>query len=237
MLGQRIVIGIGVLGLTILPGCYGSTEPATDIGVDAATLNANGSTEDSPTTSWFEYWRTSQPGSVDRTEPRHLPAHVRGPFRIRVGGSEDLRASSLAPDTEYSFRFCGETEGVSAVCAQTRTFRTLQGDLVRAVLHAADVDAWLRAVSGPNGESADGHLDVALRPSPEERVVCLSVTGDEAVVGLRSPGGDKRTLGLLAGSNPVTQDFARDPASCASVRPGDLPATQLSAETQIHDGS
>jgi hypothetical protein len=35
----------------------------------------------------------------------------------------------------------------------------------------------------------------------------------------------------------VTQDFALDPATCGAVRPSDLPATQLVAETSIHDGS
>jgi hypothetical protein len=236
LVGQRIVIGIGMLGLAFLSGCYGSTEPATNIGVDAATLNAYGTTEDSPTTSWFEYWRTSQPGSVHRTEPLRLPKQVRGPLSVRVGASEDLRVDSLAPNAEYSFRLCGAPEGGSGVCAQTRTFRTLEGDVVSAVLHAEDVDAWLRATSGPNGESAHGYFDVAPLPSPEERVVCLSVHGDEAVVGLRSPGG-QRTIGLRGGSNPVTQAFARDPATCAAVRPSDLPATQIVAETSIHDGS
>jgi hypothetical protein len=236
LLGERIVIGIGVLGLAILPGCYGSTEPATNIGVDAATLNANGNTQDSPTTSWFEYWLTSQPGSVHETEPVSLPKEVHGPLSVRVGGSEDLRVESLAPNAEYSFRLCGAPEGGSSVCAQTRTFRTLEGDLVRAVLRAQDVDALLRATSGPNGESASGHFDVAPRPSPEERVVCLSVHGDEAVVGLTSRS-VQRTIGLLGGSNPVTQSFTRDPATCAAVRPSDLPATQIVADTFIHDGS
>jgi hypothetical protein len=224
---------MGVLVAAIVSGCYGSTEPATDIGFDAATLHAYGNTEGSPTTSWFEYWRTSEPG-VLTTARQGWPAHVRGPLSARL--SEPYRG--LDPITQYSFRLCGETEGRAPVCAQTRTFRTLDGDLVTGYVRSGGVDASLRAVSGPNGEAPHGYFALPPpSPGPPEQVVCLSVHGDEAVVGFRGADTGRRILGLRAGTNPATMDVTRDPASCAGLRPSDLPARDIVANTQIHDGS
>jgi hypothetical protein len=224
------MIGLGMVGALLLSGCYGSTEPATDIGIDSATLRAYGDTEDSPTTSWFQYWRTSEPGNIRTTASHDLPARLRGPLSQPVSG--------LDPITQYSFRLCGSTEDRAPVCAQTRTFRTLDGDVVTANLRSGGVDASLRAVSGPQGEAPRGYFAVAPpSPDPSEKVVCLSVHGDEAVVGFSSSGGGRRTVGLRAGINPATMDFTRDPATCAGLRPSDLPARDILANTQIHDGS
>jgi hypothetical protein len=236
LLGQRAIIGMGMAGVLVLSGCYGSTEPATDIGIDAATLRAYGDTEGSPTTSWFQYWRTSAPGNVRTTTSHDWPAHVRGPLSARLSYAND----GLDPITQYSFRLCGSTEGRAPVCAQTRTFRTLDGDVVTANLRAAGGgEASLRAVSGPNGEAPRGYFAFPPPdPSPVEEVVCLSVHGDEAVVGVRaSGGGSGRTLGLRAGVQAATMDVTRNPASCAGLRPSDLPARDILANTQIHDGS
>jgi hypothetical protein len=230
LLGQRTIVGMGMAGILVLSGCYGSTEPATDIGIDAATLRAYGDTEGSPTTSWFEYWRTSEPGNIRTTASHDWPPHVRGPLSQSVSG--------LDPITQYSFRLCGYTEGRAPACAQTRTFRTLDGDVVTAALRSGGVDAYVRAVSGPNGEAPRGYFAVAPpSPSPTETVVCLAVHGDEAVVGFSSSGGGRRTLGLLAGTNPATMDVTRNPANCTGLRPSDLPASDIIANTQIHDGS
>jgi hypothetical protein len=224
------MIGLGVVGALMLSGCYGSTEPATDIGIDSATLHAYGDTEGSPTTSWFQYWRASEPGSVRTTGSHDWPAHVRGPVSQPVSG--------LDPITQYSFRLCGSTGEGAAVCAQTRTFRTLDGDVVTANLRSGGVDASLRAVSGPQGEAPRGYFAVAPpSPDPSEQAVCLYVHGNEAVVGFSASGGGRRMLGLRAGTNPATMDVTRDPTSCAGLRPSDLPARDILANTQIHDGS
>jgi hypothetical protein len=238
LLGQRAIIGTGVLLLSaaIISGCYGSTEPATNIDVDSATLNAYGDTEGSPTTSWFQYWRTSQPGNVRATGSHDLPAHVRGPLSAQLSYPHD----ALDPITQYSFRLCGSTEGRAPVCAQTRTFRTLDGDVVTAdVLGGGGVPARVRAVSGPNGEAPRGFFIVDGNEDPPhpEDAVCVSVHGNEAVVGFRDSGGARRTLGLVAGPNPATMDVTRDPANCAGLRPSDLPPRDITATTQIHDGS
>jgi hypothetical protein len=227
----RVASGLSAtIAVAVLAGCYGSTEPATDIGIDRATLRAFGDTERSPTISWFQYWPGTSPSDGVRTTPsRDWPAGVRGPLSESVTG--------LAPNTLYSFRLCGTTEGRPAVCAQTRTFRTLDGDVVKAYFRASGGgEAELYAVSGAHGEAPRGFLAFAPpSPSPVEDVVCLAVRGDEAVIGTRVDGPGGRLVGLRAGINPVTLDSSSDPTTCAAVRVGDLPPSSVEANTQIHD--
>jgi hypothetical protein len=234
----RALAGTAIAGLAFLSGCYGSTEPATNVGVISATFNGAGNTESSPTTAWFEYGRTPSEGFT-RTKTVSLPSGVRGPLKITVGGLQDVREARLLPNTEYRYRLCGAPEGGEAVCAQTRTFRTQEGDVVDAQLHAGAALAFLLGVSGPNGESPNGLFDVAPLGSTDERVVCVSVHGDEAVIGSRAPSGSsQRTVGLLAGvDHLVTQDMDRDPSKCAQVRRSDMPFSTITADTSIHDGS
>ena len=47
-----------------LAGCYGSTEPATQIDFDQATLNAHGTANAGDAHVYFQYWQTSNPQSV-----------------------------------------------------------------------------------------------------------------------------------------------------------------------------
>ncbi len=46
-----------------LAGCYGSTEPATQIDFDQATLNAHGTANAGDAHVYFEYWQTAHPQS------------------------------------------------------------------------------------------------------------------------------------------------------------------------------
>jgi hypothetical protein len=224
---------LALLAAALLVGCYGSTEPATDIGVDTAKLHAWGDTERSATTSWFQFSPSNIAG-VGTTPERNWPAGVRGPLTESVTG--------LTPATVYSYRLCGITTGRSVVCAQTRTFRTLDGDYVKANLLPPGGGDYSRlfAVSGPHGEAPHGFLAFPpeVDPPESEDVVCVSVHGDEAVIGTRSAGSSNvRLIGLRAGINPVTMDTSRDPSACASLRPSDLPASNSQGNAQIHDGS
>jgi hypothetical protein len=232
MAGRRVVL-LALLAAALLAGCYGSTEPATDIGFASAKLHAWGDTERSATTSWFEFSPSNVTG-VGATRQRSWPAGVRGPLTESLTG--------LTPATVYSYRLCGSTGLGSPVCAQTRTFRTLDGDFVKAYLvpPGGGSASRLYAVSGPQGEAPDGFLAFPpeLDPPESEDVVCVSVHGDEAVVGTRSKGSaNVRLIGLRAGINPVTMDVSRDPSACASLRPSDLPASGWQENAQIHDGS
>ncbi len=56
--GSTFVLALCVL---VLGGCYGSTEPATNIGEDSATLRAQGTANNGPATSYFEYWAAEEP--------------------------------------------------------------------------------------------------------------------------------------------------------------------------------
>jgi hypothetical protein len=51
-----------VAGLA-LTGCYGSTEPATEVTADTARLNARGTANNGPATSFFEIWPTNAPSA------------------------------------------------------------------------------------------------------------------------------------------------------------------------------
>lgn len=214
-----------------MSGCYGSTEPATNIGLDHATLNAVGNTQDAKTFAYFQYWTGPQSSGVSTTTPRDLPASVHGPFKDQATG--------LSPDTEYSFRLCGGSGGEFA-CAQTRTFRTLPGDEANSLLHVnGGPDARLHAISGPHGETARGYLafDDNSDPPTSYEVVCLSVHGSEAVVGTRlaNTTGGGTLYGLLAGTNAVTSSGASDPTKCSAYRPSDLAPTVAVARTTLHD--
>jgi hypothetical protein len=230
---RPIALLASLLAVAGLAGCYGSTEPATDIGLDGATLNAHGNTENARTLAFFLYWTGSRSNGPGITPTRYFPAGVHGPFREPVTG--------LSPDTVYSFQLCGEIEDQSdqAVCAQVRTFRTLPGDEVTAGLRYQDEDAHLHAISGPHGEGARGFLafnDNADPPTVED-VVCLSVHGSEAVVGTRiAPSSTSGSLyGLRAGIDKVRSVYGRDPTTCAAYRPGDLPARDIDSNATIHD--
>lgn len=111
---------LAAIGLLAFAGCYGSTEPATEPGPESAKLNAQGTANNGPATSWFEYWVTG-PNPVKTTTTRHWPAGVSGPFSEKVTG--------LYMSTSYSFRVCGKDDsGGAPACAQTRTFRTALGN-------------------------------------------------------------------------------------------------------------
>jgi hypothetical protein len=208
-----------------ISGCYGSTEPASEITFDGATLNAWGDTEGAETLAWFE-WSGATYG---RTTARRIPAGVRGPFSQAITG--------LVPDAEYSFRLCGSTQGRQEVCAQRRTFRTRDGDVVNAgISPPGGPAATLNASSGPHGERAKGFLSFPPPLEEHEDVVCVSVRDDEAVIGLRDDvGTGTRLFGLRAGIHQATMDVTTDPSRCAELRVSDLPERDITANTRIHD--
>jgi hypothetical protein len=192
--GQRLVSAVVVLAAAGLAGCYASTEPATNVGPDHATLNAQGTANNGPANSYFEYRVTGRTGWVTGGG-RSWPADVSGPFSAKV---EDL-----ADNQSYSFRLCGSDQGGSA-CAQTRMFTTTEavkdavsGGLFGGCCYSFSVDA----TSGPLGENPQGsmHLRTGNSFDPVSTsfsgfVTCLAVDGRRAAVGAvgqrtQSPGG------------------------------------------------
>jgi hypothetical protein len=179
-----------LLGLTlVLAGCYGSTEPASDIAFDHATLNGRGTTNNGPADVYFEIWPAANPNQRGTTLPRDYPGGVTGPVSQP---NSPFGPYGLVPDTEYGFRLCGRDEGAAdAVCAQTRNFRTKKpsGDLLRGffalqltgVGHTGNV----QAESDRTGGSATGRLQLPgdFGNTFSGDVTCLSVHGHDAAVG------------------------------------------------------
>jgi hypothetical protein len=180
---------IGALALVTLAGCYGSTEPATDVEHDSATLRGQGTANNGPAHSFFEYWLTGSQQHL-RAGDHDWPAGASGPLSAKVTG--------LAPGSQYSFKVCGydvTSEGGGPVkCAQTRTFTTKPPveDSVRGGFYAGccsrfDVDA----ASAPNGANPRGAIwwyrSSSTSPDPPRIfngfVTCLAVNGSRAAVG------------------------------------------------------
>lgn len=183
---------IALLATLILGGCYGSTEPAGDIGIDRATLNANGTANAGAAHVYFEYWPTGHPESVFETIGKDVPAGSSGKYSEPTANS----FRGLAVGTQYSYRVCAKDQGSpGGACAQTRTFSTVRptGDVVRGdymtvfggIDHSASVDAH----SGASGANAAGTMTLPgdKKPAPggtfSGNVTCLVVSGNRATVG------------------------------------------------------
>ena len=169
-----------------LAGCYASTEPATEIGPESATLNGRGTADDGPAISHFEYWLTGRSGTPLRVGGTGWPAGSSGPF--------SARASHLAASSAYSFRVCGQDgNDFQQTCAQTRTFTT-KGPVEDSVYGAWSLGCCasfgIDARSGPAGENPGGHMRlVDYVPENGHTIVftgivtCLVVDGSTATVG------------------------------------------------------
>ena len=183
------LLGLALVGVGLLTGCYGSTEPATNVGIDSATLNAHGTADKGPAHSYFEYWL---PGSENRlgVGGHDWPAGASGPISDKVTG--------LAANSTYSFRLCGwdvTSEGGGPVhCAQTLSFKTKPPveDSLKGHLNSGCCSGLvINAASAPNGSNARGsvfwHRQSSMEPPPSYDfsgvVTCLAVNGSRAAVG------------------------------------------------------
>jgi hypothetical protein len=219
---------VAALVLVAFAGCYGSTEPATELGPENAKLNARGTANNGPATSWFQYWVTG-PNPVKTTTTRHWPAGASGPFSERITG--------LYASTSYSFRVCGKDDsGGATACAQTRTFRT------QPTIHDSVVGSW--ALSPHFEGSVDAHS-----PAPGSLgtirardgfstftggVTCLLLNGNRAAVGavgsaIDDPTAKETLLAAIVDGGPAAPDAVKvgiqpgtTPPDCSSVTFGDL---------------
>ncbi len=185
---KRRLLPVALIALT-LAGCYGSTEPATDVGPESATLRGHGTANNGPAHSWFEYWLTGSESDPLRAGDQTWPAGASGPISAKV--------NHLTAGSSHSYRLCGydeNPEGTNTICAQTRTFTTKPAveDSVRGGFWAGccsrfDVDAR----SGPNGASSRGsvrwYASSSSSPDPPRIfngiVTCLAANGSRAAVG------------------------------------------------------
>lgn len=180
--GRVITIGLGLCAVFAFAGCYASTEPATDIGLESATLHARGTANNGPASSAFRYWLTGSTGQVRGTPPIHWPAGASGPFSQKV--------TNLAAGADYSFSICGSDDGASSnVCAQTRTFTTkpavedsVSGSVFGGCCRRAQVDDARSTATGGNPRgSVFARIDSITNFTGD--VTCLAVDGRSAVIG------------------------------------------------------
>lgn len=206
-----------VLGVAVLAGCYGSTEPATDIGERTATLKARGTTEDVPARSYFEFTPVENILGLRTTDARNWPAGVTGPVSERV--------TDLLVAAEYEFRFCGADSGEQPVCAQWRRFTTAtpggdyaRGEAVffqpRALAVRANVSA------GPQGQSPTGRVEIGQTGTSDPfngTATCLATSGAKAVIGAIEPGGRSALLSVEDGAqDKLGLAFGSGPPDCTS---------------------
>jgi hypothetical protein len=180
---RRCVVLLGLL----LAGCYGQTDPATDVTQSGATLRGHGTTDHGPADVWFEYWPTAAIAQRKLTPERRIPGDVTAPFAERVSG--------LTANTHYSFRLCGRDVGGPTACTPVRSFTTGQ-DFVRGngygqvqigIYELFDVDAF----NGPQGSGPSGRVfaqwgdpypgvvvSYGSRTTPN--TTCVAVRGHEA---------------------------------------------------------
>jgi hypothetical protein len=204
-----------LLGASVfLAGCYGSTEPATDIGFDHATMNGYGTTNKGPADIYFELWTTADPSQRRANVPQTIPGGVTGPFSQPTG---PVGPYGLVPDTQYSFRLCGRDQGSQdAVCAQTRSFRTQKpaGDVLHgffgAEVNGVQHTGVVQAESDRAGGGAAGHLMLRDETGTrfEGEITCLSVHGHDAAAGaVGQVQGDIPASGLLKVRDDPTPDL------------------------------
>jgi len=209
----------------LLAGCYGSTDPAGELGSETARLNAHGTADNGAAASRFEYWVTGT-SQVNRTEDRHWPAGASGPISEKV--------ARLYAGRAYSFRICGKDDSASAfACANTRTFTTaapVQDSAVGQWGSSPHFTGSVNAHSGPSGQSATGTLSYRLSFSAfAGKVTCLRVGGNRATVGgvgelPGSPGASETMLLTVVDNGPSVPDTvggaiqqgSSTPPSCAA---------------------
>jgi hypothetical protein len=173
----------GLVSAVGFAGCYGSTEPATDVGIASAKLNARGTADRGPATSWFEYWLTSSSSPPAKTDPLHWPAGASGHFGVNVSG--------LAANSSYSFRLCGTNDSTGgSICAQTLTFKTLPvEDSVTGFfdIGGGGAQGTIDAHSGPSGQNPRGHVHyqgtIDGWRTFDGDVNCVAVNGHQGEVG------------------------------------------------------
>ena len=81
MRGKRSAAAVAMAGLALV-GCYGSTEPATEVERDSARLNARGTANNGPASSVFEYWPAGRQDAARQTRRLNWPGGASGPDRI-----------------------------------------------------------------------------------------------------------------------------------------------------------
>ena len=214
-MGVRHAIGLAVLASELQVGCYGETQPATDLRPNFARLHGQFTANNGPASSWFEYWATSDPDHKWQTAARSWAAGESGPVEadapVLIGGPE----SRLRYGTSYSFHLCGrdgtDTRAPSG-CAQTQTFTTPVGDGVEGAFaegfRPVEPQYTFRASSGPAGENLEGSLHERGFSEFNGFASCFATHGERAAVG--AVGYRRATQGPDTDWHPATELLSFD---------------------------
>jgi hypothetical protein len=204
---RPFVVVSALVSLVVLAGCYGSTEPATDIGPESATLNGAGTADNGGVSVRFDYEVSGRTGEPQQIQAGHYPAGSSGPVKATI--------EHLAANTIYTFRMCGLDDGEeNFVCAQTRTFTTRPAseDSVYAGWFGGCCAGFtVAARSGPEGQNPRGTMSWRRGPTINDQtsfqysgiVTCLVVNGPNAAIGSRGvehiePSGEDVETTMLA---------------------------------------
>jgi hypothetical protein len=232
---KLLVAALSVAATLVLGACYGATEPASVVGEDGATLRGQGTANNGPASSYFEYWTGGDPlpgHARPRTPTRSWPAGASGPFSERV--SDLLVASS------YSFRLCGADQGSTPVCAQTRSFTTPTpaGDYVTGSFAGSAPPVGIaytvrfNARSGPTGQNARGTVKVtAAGQTRTDTVACLIVGDVFATIGVVRDDGSTLLYRIEAAPEEPAgwaTSATSKPPNCATGTFQGVPSTQSS---------
>jgi hypothetical protein len=236
------LLGTALVGVALLTGCYASTEPATDVGSETATLRGHGTADKGQAQSWFEYEETGRVGDPQQTNQLTWPGGASGPIIQKV--------SDLSASTPYTFRVCGTDVATDPVCAQTKTFTTKPPteDVAHGGWWSGCCNSFaVNARSGPGGENARGSMGLTVGNSfdPVSRhfggtVTCLEVDGRRAVIGAvgqvtTSPPGTSAPATLLAlvvdGVTAADQFEVHDIVSGST--PPDCEAAEFTSPTEV----
>jgi hypothetical protein len=223
---KALVVALSVVSALALGACYGSTEPATDVGEDTAVLHGYGTADSGAATSYFEYWATGDPAPdypKPRTPTRSWPAGASGPISEKV--------SDLLVASQYSYRLCGQDQSTPTVCAQTRTFTTATptGDYVKGSLSFAGAQipptpiapfvVRFNARSGATGQNPKGTVTQVNKDGSRSvsQVTCLRATGAQATIGVLSETGGAILFGVQNGRSSVGFLTVTNPPDCSST--------------------
>lgn len=179
-----------VAAASILAGCVGDTDRATDVRAHQAQLNAHGHTNNGPAYWWWE-WATTRK-AVANGQGTKTPKQ--GPASANSDVSLHTTLTSLDHDQSYYFRACGQDQaaGSPITCGRILTFGTASGDTpVFSVYYGVRYfgDAGVRHSIAVGDGSGPGHIAIsqALDPSTTPPTGTSYQPGD-GCTGSSSPG-------------------------------------------------
>jgi Ca2+-binding RTX toxin-like protein len=123
---RRAAILALMAAASILAGCVGDTDQATDVRAHQAQLNAHGHTNNGPAYWWWE-WATTRK-AVANGQGTKTPKQ--GPASAATDVSLHTTLTNLDNDQAYYFRACGQDQaaGSAVTCGRILTFGTASGD-------------------------------------------------------------------------------------------------------------